>query len=44
MRHPLADIADRDGIVVGFAAAAEHAFGRAVEALLAVLSASGLAS
>jgi GntR family transcriptional regulator / MocR family aminotransferase len=44
MRHPLAEIPDRDGIVVGFAAAAEHAFGRAVEALLAVLSASGLAS
>jgi GntR family transcriptional regulator/MocR family aminotransferase len=44
MRHPLADIADRDGIIVGFAAPAEHAFGRAVEALLAVLSASGLAS
>ena len=39
MRHPLAgqEIADRDGIIVGFAAPAEHAFGRAVEALCGVL-------
>jgi len=45
MRHPLADqqIANRDGIIVGFAAPAEHAFGRAVEALCGVLRASGLA-
>jgi GntR family transcriptional regulator/MocR family aminotransferase len=42
MRHPLAEIPSRDGIVVGFAAPAEHAFGRAVEALCAVLRASGL--
>jgi GntR family transcriptional regulator / MocR family aminotransferase len=44
MRHPLAgqQIANRDGIIVGFAAPAEHAFGRAVEALRNVLSASGL--
>ena len=35
MRHPLAgpDIPAPDGIVVGFAAPAEHAFGRAVDAL-----------
>ena len=45
MRHPLAghEIADRDGIIVGFAAPAEHAFGRAVEALCGVLRASSLA-
>jgi GntR family transcriptional regulator/MocR family aminotransferase len=45
MRHPLAgqQIANRDGIIVGFAAPAEHAFGRAVEALCGVLRASGLA-
>jgi GntR family transcriptional regulator / MocR family aminotransferase len=43
MRHPLADIANRDGIVVGFAAPAEHAFDRAVEALCSVLRSSGLA-
>ena len=45
MRHPLADqqIANRDGIIVGFAAPAEHAFGGAVEALCGVLRASGLA-
>jgi GntR family transcriptional regulator/MocR family aminotransferase len=43
MRHPLADVANRDGIIVGFAAPAEHAFGRAVEALRRVLGASGLA-
>ena len=45
MRHPLAgqEIADRDGIIVGFAAPAEHAFGRAIEALCGVLRASSLA-
>ena len=45
MRHPQAggDIATRDGIIVGFAAPAEHAFAAAVEALCGVLSASGLA-
>jgi GntR family transcriptional regulator / MocR family aminotransferase len=43
MRHPLAEGANRDGIVVGFAAPAEHAFGPAVEALCAVLKESGLA-
>jgi len=43
MRHPLADVANRDGIIVGFAAPAEHAFGGAVEALRGVLGASGLA-
>jgi GntR family transcriptional regulator / MocR family aminotransferase len=42
MRHPLAEVPNRDGIIVGFAAPAEHAFGRAVEALCAVLRASGL--
>jgi GntR family transcriptional regulator/MocR family aminotransferase len=45
MRHPLAgpEFPTRDGIIVGFAAPAEHAFARAVEALCAVLRASGLA-
>ena len=45
MRHPQAggDIATHDGIIVGFAAPAEHAFAAAVEALCGVLSASGLA-
>jgi GntR family transcriptional regulator/MocR family aminotransferase len=42
MRHPLAEVPNGDGIIVGFAAPAEHAFGRAVEALCAVLRASGL--
>ena len=45
MRHPLAGptVPDPDGIIVGFAAPAEHAFGPAVDALLSVLTASGLA-
>ena len=45
MRHPLAgpDVPDPDGIIVGFAAPADHAFASAVDALLAVLKASGLA-
>jgi GntR family transcriptional regulator/MocR family aminotransferase len=44
MRHPLAgpEIPAPDGIIVGFAAAAEHAFSRAVEALSGVLRASSL--
>jgi GntR family transcriptional regulator/MocR family aminotransferase len=44
MRHPLAgpDIPAPDGIIVGFAAPAEHAFGRAVGALLDVLKDSAL--
>jgi hypothetical protein len=42
MRHPLTEVPNRDGIIVGFAAPAEHEFGRAVEALCAVLRASGL--
>ena len=42
MRHPDADVADSDGIIVGFAAPAEHAFPAAVDALCAVLRASGL--
>ncbi len=44
MRHPLADpdIPAPDGVIVGFAAPAEHAFGRAVDALCNVLTASGL--
>jgi GntR family transcriptional regulator/MocR family aminotransferase len=44
MRHPLAgpDIPAPDGIIVGFAAPAEHAFGRAVDALCNVLAESGL--
>ncbi len=46
MRHPLTGPAtpNRDGIIVGFAAPAEHAFAAAVEALCDVLTASGLAS
>jgi GntR family transcriptional regulator/MocR family aminotransferase len=43
MRHPQAAVADRDGIIVGFAAPAEHAFPAAVNALCAVLKASSLA-
>ena len=44
MRHPLAgpDIPAPDGIIVGFAAPAEHAFAAAVDALCKVLTASGL--
>ena len=46
MRHPQAgpEIPHRDGIIVGFAAPAEHAFAAAVDALCGVLTASGLAS
>jgi GntR family transcriptional regulator / MocR family aminotransferase len=45
MRHPQAgpEIATRDGIIVGFAAPAEHAFAAAVDALCTVLRDSGLA-
>lgn len=45
MRHPLAgsEVPNPDGLVIGFAAPPDHAFGRAVDALLAVLSATGLA-
>jgi GntR family transcriptional regulator/MocR family aminotransferase len=45
MRHPQAgpEIAARDGVIVGFAAPAEHAFAAAVDALCGVLRASGLA-
>ena len=45
MRHPLAgsDVPDPDGIIVGFAAPADHAFAAAVDALLGVLNATGLA-
>jgi GntR family transcriptional regulator / MocR family aminotransferase len=42
MRHPLAESDNRDGVIVGFAAPAEHAFPAAVEALCGVLEASGL--
>jgi GntR family transcriptional regulator/MocR family aminotransferase len=44
MRHPSAgdDIPNPDGIVVGFAAPADHEFGGAIEALCGVLRASGL--
>jgi GntR family transcriptional regulator / MocR family aminotransferase len=44
MRHPDAgaDVPDRDGVIIGFAAPAEHAFGRAVEALCGVLQSAGL--
>ncbi len=45
MRHPLAgrEVPDPDGIIVGFAAPADHGFATAVDALLQVLTASGLA-
>ena len=45
MRHPLAgpEVPNPDGIIVGFAAPADHAFTPAVDALLDVLRASGLA-
>jgi GntR family transcriptional regulator / MocR family aminotransferase len=44
LRHPLAgaEIASPDGLIVGFAAPAEHAFAAAVDALCGVLEASGL--
>jgi GntR family transcriptional regulator / MocR family aminotransferase len=42
MRHPLAEVPNREGIIVGFAAPAEHAFAPAVDALCDVLTASGL--
>jgi GntR family transcriptional regulator/MocR family aminotransferase len=45
MRHPHAgpDIPAPEGIIVGFAAPAEHAFAAAVDALCGVLRSSGLA-
>jgi GntR family transcriptional regulator/MocR family aminotransferase len=43
MRHPQAEGPGRDGIIVGFAAPAEHAFTAAVDALCGVLRDSGLA-
>ncbi|MGE0777237.1 PLP-dependent aminotransferase family protein [Mycolicibacterium sp.] len=44
MRHPLAprELPDPDGLLVGFAAPAEHSFAPAISALCDVLSASGL--
>jgi GntR family transcriptional regulator/MocR family aminotransferase len=44
MRHPKTDpaVPARDGLIVGFAAPAEHAFAAAVSALCEVLAASGL--
>ncbi|VEG58353.1 GntR family transcriptional regulator [Mycolicibacterium aurum] len=44
MRHPLAgsEIPAPDGVIVGFAAPADHAFSSAVSALCEVLAASGL--
>ncbi|CAN3131408.1 PLP-dependent aminotransferase family protein [Mycobacterium sp. smrl_JER01] len=44
MRHPRAgrQVADRDGLIIGFAAPAEHAFPAATDALCEVLRASGL--
>lgn len=44
MRHPLAgpEVPNPDGIIVGFAAPPDHAFARAVDALLGVLEATGL--
>ncbi|OBK76906.1 PLP-dependent aminotransferase family protein [Mycobacterium sp. 1274761.0] len=45
MRHPLAgpEVPDPDGVIIGFAAPADHAFDFAVDALLSVLTACGLA-
>jgi GntR family transcriptional regulator/MocR family aminotransferase len=45
MRHPRAgrQVPNPDGIIVGFAAPADHAFAGAVDALLSVLEATGLA-
>jgi GntR family transcriptional regulator / MocR family aminotransferase len=45
MRHPLAgpEVPNPDGIIVGFAAPPDHAFARALDALLGVLEATGLA-
>jgi GntR family transcriptional regulator/MocR family aminotransferase len=42
MRHPLAgpDTPDPDGVIIGFGAPADHAFGPAVDALCGVLSAA----
>ncbi|OBB31551.1 GntR family transcriptional regulator [Mycolicibacterium peregrinum] len=42
MRHPLAgpDTPEPDGVIIGFGAPAEHAFGPAVDALCGVLSAA----
>ena len=42
MRHPLAgpDTPDPDGVIIGFGAPAEHAFGPAVDALCGVLAAA----
>lgn len=42
LHHPDAEIDDRDGIVVGYAAPPEHAFGAAIAALCDVLEAAGL--
>jgi len=44
MRHPQAspDVPDPDGMIVGFAAPAEHAFAPAIFALCDALRASGL--
>ncbi|EKF21951.1 bacterial regulatory s, gntR family protein [Mycolicibacterium hassiacum DSM 44199] len=45
LRHPAAgaDVPRPDGVVIGFGTPAEHAFGPALDALCAVLTASGLA-
>lgn len=45
MRHPLAgpEVANPDGVVIGFGTPAEHAFPAALEALCGVLASSGLA-
>ncbi|KUI28319.1 GntR family transcriptional regulator [Mycobacterium sp. IS-1742] len=42
MRHPAAgpDVADPDGVIIGFGAPAEHAFAAAVDALCGVLEAT----
>jgi GntR family transcriptional regulator / MocR family aminotransferase len=45
MRHPLAgpEVPNPDGVIVGFAAPAEHAFAAAVDALCGVVRSTGLA-
>jgi GntR family transcriptional regulator/MocR family aminotransferase len=45
MRHPLAgrEVDDPDGVIIGFAAPPDHAFPAAIDALLGVLKATGLA-
>ena len=45
MRHPLAgpEVPDPDGVIIGFAAPAEHAFAAPLMRFWSVLTATGLA-